>query len=215
MRIPTKGLVLTVAANPFREWAAMFKRHFGLQLVSFNAGASAKAQVLSGIRKASGPLDVIAYFGHAWITSLMSAGIGLRDIPSLAAAIRARSAADVIVVLYCCGTGTRGGFAEKLQLAIGSKAVVYGHEKAMSANVNPYKRRYPKGEYVVAPTSPLWCKWLQTEEKEGHSGKSTLWMRYAFMTEKELNAELDKVTTPATMKTFPLGEAPSTYACPR
>ncbi len=209
---PSKGIVLTPRIEPFKGWADAFRKHYKFQLGYLEEG-NAKSSFLSNIRKAAGPLEVVAYFGHAWIFSLISANIGIRDIPKVAEVIQSKSSEGVIVLLYCCGTGTRGGIAEQLQTAIGPKAVVCGHEKAMNAHVNPYKRRYPKGEWIVVPDSPLWCRWLQIEEKDGWSGTSTLWMRYAFMTEAEIHKELEDVTTPKQMKTYPKFEPPIPYKC--
>jgi hypothetical protein len=213
---PDKGIVLTPKTKPFYDMAVAFRKLHGLKLRSFEEGSSgAKALCLSEIKKAPGPLEVVAYFGHAWTDTLSSANIGLRDLPSLAEAIQSNSSITrIIVLLYGCGAGTPGGFAQRLQQKIGPRAVVYGHEGPMAANTNPYKRRYPKGEYVVAPDSPFWCKWLQVVMRDGYKMKSDLWMRYAFMTEKELHDELKDVPTPETLKTYPKDQDPKTYKCP-
>lgn len=121
-----------------------------------------RQEVLRALGAATGPLDVIAYFGHGGPNALLSAGFSRPHIDELARAIAAKAARRVTVLLFACRCGERGGFAQELARRLrrhGRIPTVYGHEQSMHTVANPHKRRYPGGDWVIRPNSEDWGLW--------------------------------------------------------
>ncbi len=136
---------------------------------------------------ANGPLAVVAYFGHGLLDRLSSAGLGVAQASDFADAIRRRvdPARGTRVVFYACSAGGRGGFAERLADQLrGQPVTVYGHEGPGHAYQRPYVRRFPGGQWVVAPSDPLWRAWVRALRN------SDLWAWFPFMTDEQLRRRL-------------------------
>lgn len=145
----------------------------------------ARREVIEAIRRAPGPLSVIAYFGHGTRNGLPSAGIGPAHIRTLADAIRTNSTAHPVVLLYSCSAGSlRNGFAQRLQEAIG-KGVVYSHSNSGHSFRNPFVTRFPESMYVVEPSSSLFRRWRNKLHAEN------LWLRFWMFSAERLHAALD------------------------
>lgn len=200
-----RGLVLAPAYNSptrradatgaFHPGARQFQRIHGLpDPVLFDNRQSAPAcrrAVLDAIQAASGPLDVIAYFGHGLVNALSSAGFRSQDIGELAEAIRAKCRDGAPIVLYACSAGAFGGFAEGLANAINVGPlrdeycrVVYGHTCSGHSFYNPYVTHFPARAHVVQPGSldfPRWRNALRT---------TNLWARFPFLGDAQIHAEI-------------------------
>jgi len=135
-----------------------------------------KAEVLERIRGAKN-LSQLAFFCHGW-TNGIQAGIGVPDLPELAAALEETSPnVDVRVTLYCCstgggGNGGDGGFADELRDALCRRGmvrcVVDAHTTPGHTTTNPHVRRFvgtgtehggAGGSWIVSPGSALWPRW--------------------------------------------------------
>jgi hypothetical protein len=70
------------------------------------------------------------------------------------------------------------------------KYAVWGHSCRGHSFTNPYVTRYPHGSdpnpYLVDPGGPLWSKWYRLIK-----GKSDIWLRYPFLTQQEVAAEIE------------------------
>lgn len=145
---------------------------------------TAREEAIAAIRGAPGPLGIIAYFGHGTSRGLPSAGIGEAHIDELADAIRANSTDEPVVLLYACSAGTMGGFAERLQRAIG-KGVVYSHSTPGHTFRNPYVTRFPEKMYVVDPGSDLFRSWQRKLHTE------SLWLRFWMFSVERLQSTIE------------------------
>lgn len=152
--------------------------------ISADQGARA-AQFLTAIRdRAKGPaFSLVAFFGHGLTNNLPQ----FRQVtaPKLAGVLGSVKVPAVHVALYACSTaaGDRltgdGGFADGLRDALqrnGSiDCTVDGHTTAGHASYNPNLRRFmglgtndagalvhggSGGEWIVAPGSKDWKKWI-------------------------------------------------------
>jgi hypothetical protein len=156
-------------------------------LVNNGHPAEARRQLIEGVRNAPGPLAVVAYFGHGLLEGLVGTGLGLGNAADFADAILGRvdRVRDTRVIFYACSTGGPGGFAERLAYLLrGRNVIVYGHDGPGPAMTRPYVRRYPGGDWVVAPGDPLWRAWSVALRD------SNLWARFPFMTNEQLRARL-------------------------
>ena len=155
-----------------------------------------RREILSSIEAIENPINVVAYFGHGYDSSLLSAGFrndNHRESLADAIASKAQGVGSIVVILYACHSGSRvdGGFARELYedlLSRGVRSTIFGHETRGRAHSNPNKRRYPGGSYVIDPNSRLWNVWSRALVD------SDLWMRFPFMEpymiERELEARL-------------------------
>lgn len=136
-------------------------------------------------------LDVVAYFGHGVETGLESARVKWADHRTLADHILKASSGPCRVLLYACRTGKPGYFAETLQKDLGGSFTVVGHTNSGHAVRNPHVTRYPAApgeEYVIKPGSGLWREWYCALACTYPRGD--LWMRFPFMTQNEIEYEL-------------------------
>lgn len=181
-------------AHTFQNRARQFCSLYGLQapLLFDNDGdndrqhladdsrlATRRNEILDALNACSGPLDLVAYFGHGAPHGLLSAGIsGPVATRVFAEAIARKASPRMVVVLNACSCGRPGGFAEELcreLIARGVRATVFGHDVPGHATNNPTKRRYPGGSYLIEPGSSSYNGWRQA------LWNSDLWARYPFM----------------------------------
>lgn len=144
----------------------------------------AREEVLTRIREAPGPLDIIAYFGHGVEHGLPTAGVSRRHIGELADTIRRNTSENPVVLLYACSAGRMGGLAQQLQEAIG-KGVVYSHSTAGHTYRNPFVTKFPERIHVVDPSSSLFRRWRRKLDAEN------LWLRFWMFSVERLHAALD------------------------
>jgi hypothetical protein len=182
------------ATGAFQLGANQFQRIHGLAapLIFDNTkpNADCRKAILDGIRAATGPLDVVAYFGHGVSYGLPTGGFYTSDLDSLADGIRANAARGVVVLLYACDAGATLGFASQLADKLSNiAAVVYGHNPPPGHSyANPAMKRFPGDEWVVplsvlGKNNPLWGPWRAGIAKD-------LWARFPFMSEMDLLNEL-------------------------
>jgi hypothetical protein len=184
------------ASGAFMVGARRFKQIHGLaDPVFFDNSLTypkRRKQILDAIDAVSGDLDVFAYFGHGWKTSLPSGGFRMDDIPDLASALGKKAAEGIVVILYACWAGVGGGPAEGLFNGLSGKgAVVYGHTSRKHTFANPDTvvfgdAEIEDGKLVIGTGDPLWKNW----SKDIIDQKNDLWARFPFMTHDELEAEL-------------------------
>jgi hypothetical protein len=183
------------ASGAFMVGARRFKQIHGLaDPVFFDNSleyAQRRKQILDAIENADSGLEVFAYFGHGWKTSLPSGGFQMKQIPDLAAALSKKAADKIVVILYACWAGVGGGPAEGLWSGLGGKGVVYGHTSRKHTFANPDTVVFGRDDLkppgpVVGTGDPLWKNW----SKDIIDQKNDLWARFPFMTKDELEAEL-------------------------
>lgn len=185
------------ATGAFQPGARTFRNLHGLpDTIIFDNTASAsvcRRQVLDAIRDSTGPLQVIAYFGHGTTHSLPSAKIMTRHLSELAEAIRSNSTRDCVVLLYACSAGATGAFASQLATMInttrpsgGPRRVVYGHTNSGHSFYNPWVTMSPPGELIFERGSPHWRSWTRALRN------NDLWAQFPFMTRAELIETLDR-----------------------
>lgn len=160
-----------------------------------------RREILSTIEAIQNPINVVAYFGHGYDSRLLSAGFrndSHREDLAEAITSKSQGVGLIVVILYAChsGSNVEGGFAKELWADLftrGVRSTIFGHETRGPAHSNPYKRRFPGGNYVIEPNSSLWNVWCQA------LSDSDLWMRYPFMEphiiERELETRLATETT--------------------
>ncbi len=191
------------ATGAFHPGAAMYQKYYtklgcDVTMCKFDnhlPGDQRRAQILNAlaIGAADGWYDAIVYFGHGYKDGMPSAGFALKSIDELTNAIWSYGQYSVKVVLYACSCAIDGGYAWRISEAMKPWAQegygVYGHSSAGHAFMNPQVRQYPNGGAVTgiktAPAGkiPAWIKAL-------NDPKSTLWLRFPFMSEEEIAAEL-------------------------
>jgi hypothetical protein len=147
-----------------------------------------KQAVFEALEDAS-DLGVVAYFGHGTRSSLPSAEIYWRDLVTLAPLIKRAARADCQVVLYACSAGELGCFANQLAKLMHNEITVWGHTCVGHSFTNPYVTYFPylSSPWLVEPDGPRWRKWHRLIK----SG-SRIWARYPFMTQNELEIEVDQ-----------------------
>jgi hypothetical protein len=143
------------------------------------------------IDDARGGWDFFAYFGHGEPWGMVSANISSRaGAMELAQRIMRKANRGLVVMLYACNCGAPGGFASWLADALSPiNATVYAHlppkgHTFMNANVVSY----PGGDWVIPTGHPLWGQWYRDMHNELDGD---LWARFPFMTQMELEAELE------------------------
>lgn len=142
-------------------------------------------QILHGLAVSPYQLDTVAYFGHGIANMMVSASIGPGSIDEFADSLRANCGMNANIILYACSCGAPGGFGEQLAAKLSDiSATVYSHAMAGHSFRNPAVRRFPGGtrvcpEGMVAP----WVRAFNDRQND-------LWIRFAFMTEDEIRAEL-------------------------
>jgi hypothetical protein len=140
--------------------------------------------------------DFIAYFGHGTKTSLSSAGFKDKHAQDLAAAIIGTSKHEVKVILYACSAGyLPTSFASELSKALNSTAAtVIGHQIGGHSWANPHYTVFEHGSpgrYLVPKSSPYWSGWERAINDGNKFMKSrTLWARFPFMSEDEIDFEV-------------------------
>lgn len=132
-------------------------------------------------------LDVIAYFGHGTRSSLPSADIHWRDLTTLAPLVKQAAGADCQIVLYACSAGEVGCFANQLSKLMDYRYTVWGHTCVGHSYTNPYVTYFPnlRSPYLIDPQGPLWTKWRKLIK-----GKSDVWARFPFMSQADLEVEV-------------------------
>ena len=130
-------------------------------------------------------IDTIAYFGHGSDDWLASAAIGSSALPDFIAALRGACGFCPTIVLYACSCGAPRGIASKIADGLTDLlAEVYGHATAGHAFRNPTVRAFPGGKRV-APADNI-KGWVDAFNDTSND----LWMRFPFMTDDEIEAEL-------------------------
>lgn len=146
--------------------------------------ATRRAEIVAALDAGPRPLDVVAYFGHGARRGLSSAGfLGPTGLRQFAEAVARNANQRLVVVLNACQCGYPGAFAEQLYDELfhrGIRATIFAHHTSGHTTNNPYKRRYPGGDYLVEPNDPYFRQW-RTKLWE-----SDLWVRYPFMEPDEL-----------------------------
>jgi hypothetical protein len=169
-------------------WRSVFGGHGGrvttLKFDNHARPALRRREIVAAMSAVVGTLDAIAYFGHGSPQSMASASFGMRDIPGLAAAVRAKSQRGLTVALYACDCGRENGFGQALQAALADiDAVVFAHPVFGDSVNNPAVVRFPGGQRVHPPG--------RFREWTGRLRTSNLWARFPFMTAEEIVADLD------------------------
>lgn len=144
--------------------------------------------IIEELDRRPGPINVVAYFGHGLRRGLSSAGFlgdhGLQEFAdALARNINPRS----VIILNACSCGHPGGFAEQLGPALvsrGVRATIYAHNNSGHTTNNPTKRRYPGGDYLIAPGDKRFRSWRQA------LWGTDLWARYPFMEPEQIAREV-------------------------
>lgn len=177
------------ATGAFHIGARAFSAHhrFAAPVLFDNTGnhQQIRSAVLDIIRNASGPLDVLAYFGHGMPNGLSSAKIYVRQLDELTAALRPVLATNATIILYACSAGIFvNGFAAQLAQRLNG-VQVFGHATSMHSFYNPFKTRHPAGEWVVDP-----CDTINFRRWSVRLTTTNLWARYPFMTADELGRDL-------------------------
>ena len=116
---------------------------------------------------------------------MVSAKIGRGFLQEFVSALRAACGFAPRIVLYACSCGARDGIASAIADGLsGQLATVYGHSVAGHAFMNPKVYWYPSGLQAWSWGSySTWAKKL-------NDPKNDLWMRFPFLTNDELRAEL-------------------------
>lgn len=169
-----------------------------------------RAQLLAQLAQRQ-DLGEIYILCHGWRTGIQI-GWSLPEVPALAEALAAVMVPSLTVTLYACstekdapgqpGTAGDGGFADGLRDALCQarpdwRGWVDGHTERGHCCRNAKVRRMEGplcsdtgqcagGDWLIAPTSPLWPAWDAALHNEG----STLRLRYPRMTRAEIAAEL-------------------------
>jgi hypothetical protein len=182
------------ATGAFHIGARTFTRALGLPAPVFFQNQGSPGEVyrrfLRELDAAPGPWDAFAYFGHGDNTCLPSAHIYNRaGARLLAGSIRAKANQGVVVLLYACNTGVAGGFAQWLAEELADVGgVVYAHLPPPGHSfTNPMLVSYPGGEWVIPRSHRLYREWCHHLKDE----RGDLFARFAFMTEEELEGELE------------------------
>lgn len=142
------------------------------------------------IDDAKGGWDFFAYFGHGESWGLVSACISRREgALELARRIIPKANPGLTVMLYACNCGDKGGFAEWLADGLSPVgATVYAHVSPPGHTfTNANVVSYPGGEWVVPRGHRLWGDWYN----DMHNEWGDLWARFPFMTQDQLEAELE------------------------
>lgn len=200
------------ASQVFIPNAERFAQFYGLgKPIFFDEHARGEEKVPEKIYRAldeARGLDVIAYFGHGLPHGLPSARMKWKDHVEFAKHIQTASSGPCRVLLYACSAGQPGYFASTLQKDLGGSYMVVGHANAGHAVRNPNVTRFPAApgqEYVIKPGSGLWRAWYCALACTYPTGD--LWMRFPFMTQNEIEYELqlfDYEALPSHNKRCPL-----------
>jgi hypothetical protein len=137
-----------------------------------------RREIYRAIDDAEDGIDAIAYFGHGSERSLLSAGIGPAAVPGLVDRFAQKCAKRVVVILYACRCGARGGIGSRMREEFrrnGVDAIVFAHQTSGDTAANPHKRRYPNGDYLVEPGTDRFLEW------QAALRDTDLWMRYPFI----------------------------------
>jgi hypothetical protein len=144
-------------------------------------------QILHGLTTAPPQLDTVVYFGHGIKDLMVSAKIGPGFREAFVRALRAACGFGPRIILYACSCGAPGGIASAIADGLSDKlAIVYGHSVAGHAFMNPMVYWYPGGlQAWVSGAYSIWAAKL-------NDPKSDLWMRFPFLTNAELRAEVGR-----------------------
>lgn len=145
---------------------------------------------LNHIDAAQGGWDVFAYFGHGDSNALGSAHVAKRyGAKVLADKIRPKATNGIVILLYACNTGKEDGFASWLADELSDlNPWVYAHVPPPGHTfTNANVVYYPGGNWVIEKGHRLWRDWYH----DMHSEKNDLWARFPFMTQDEIEAELE------------------------
>ncbi len=158
------------------------------QKLFFNNGASERGifnEILHGLAIAPAQLDTVAYFGHGTKDLMASAKIGPGFLDEFVTSLRGNCGSQAIIILYACSCGAPGGIAEQIANKLSDLSVtVFSHAVDGHSFRNPVVRRFPGGTRVAPPDRVQ--AWLDAFKDESDD----LWMRFPFMTDGEIRAEL-------------------------
>src|SRR3990172_576073 len=133
--------------------------------------------VLSAIHSAARPLELLAYFGHGVSDGLSSAGFrGPMEAAQFCRAVKTVAADSITILLYACSAAN--SFASRIAGGVGSNCEVYAHTTSGHSYKNPYLKRFPPGEWVIAPGDRQWPKWVQRLRH------TSLWAVFPFLTDE-------------------------------
>ncbi|WP_376098805.1 hypothetical protein ACE7GA_09480 [Roseomonas sp. CCTCC AB2023176] len=193
----------TGAFHPaMRDWQRFYGTTGTVTTCFFNNGAGLGAarvqqQILDAMYagdSGSAGYDAICYFGHGTKQGLETCGWYADSIASFTDAVDRLGAVDCKVVLYACSCAEPGGIAYRISenlrgwWSYGLK--VYGHSLPGHSTRNPTVRVYPSGGgevgFTLAPPRkiPQWIHAIRDDLR------STLWARFPFMTQEQIEAEL-------------------------
>jgi hypothetical protein len=175
-------------ANWFGRWCND-QNEASSNILLFNNHASPDRavfdQILHGLAISPYQLDAIAYFGHGTPNLMVSARIGQGFFDEFVTSLRSNAGMGVNIMLYACSCGAPGGFAAKLADALSDlDATVYSHASVGHAFRNPMVRKFPGGTRVCP--DGMVTAWLRAFADQ----KNDLWIRFPFMSDDEIRAEL-------------------------
>jgi hypothetical protein len=181
------------ATGAFQPGAQMFsafctRNGATVTTVLFNnhaSGEQRRNEILHNLAIAPAQIDTIAYFGHGTGDWLASAAIGSSALSDFIASLRGNCGFTPTIVLYACSCGAPNGIASKIADGLSDVlGKVYGHATAGHAFRNPTVRAFPGGTRV-APADNI-RGWVEAF----NDPKNDLWIRFPFMTDDEIAAEL-------------------------
>jgi hypothetical protein len=142
-------------------------------------------QILHALRGAPAQLDTVVYFGHGIKDLMVSAKIGPGFLAEFVRALWAACGFGPRIVLYACSCGAKDGIASKIADGLSDKlAIVYGHSVPGHAYMNAMAYWYPSG--LQAWPWGSYTAWFA----KINDPTNDLWMRFPFLTEDELRAEV-------------------------
>lgn len=185
---PATGIGYKDATGVFVPGAKYFANLHRLDKPVLLDDVDDRNKMLRAIRKSS-MLDVIAYFGHGDRNRIGSADIGVKDIFTLAEAIKTAAAPGCQVIFYACQLGGVNGFCEKLAKQLGNTVTFWGHSTTGHGNTNPDVTRYPFAPdttpFLFEPNGPLYYYWRSLIKSQ-----SDIWARFPFMSKAAVEAEV-------------------------
>ena len=192
------------ATGAFQPGASMYRKYYtdlGNDVVmckfdNHQPGPKRRKQILNALAVGAGDgwFDAIIYFGHGWKGGLSSAGFNNSELNEFSDACYQYGNFSVTVMLYACSCAVDNGACYRISQSLQSwydqaSYRVLGHYSVGHSFLNPQVHEYPNSGSV---------KGLQTapEGKQAAFAKairakhSDLWLRFPFMSQDELDAEL-------------------------
>jgi hypothetical protein len=97
--------------------------------------------------------------------------------------VKTVAADNIIILLYACSAANT--FASRIAGGVGSNCEVYAHTTSGHSFKNPYVKRFPPGDWVIAPGDRQWSKWAQRLRQ------TSLWAVFPYLTDEQLREVLD------------------------